>query len=58
MYKFVIPLGITTFIFLVLTLLSGLHIIKVKLKMHRILGFVTLFFALCHAGLVIYLTYF
>ena len=57
MYDFVIPLGIITFVFLVLTFLTGIRIIKVKVKIHKLLALITLVSAFLHAGLVIYLNY-
>jgi len=50
-WKFIKPLGITTYILLFLTLLSGLF--RFKLKYHKILAILTLVIASIHALIVI-----
>lgn len=59
-HDLIIPLGIATFVSLILTALSGfamfkLHIRWVKLKAHVILAVITLVFAIAHVAVVVYL---
>lgn len=58
LYSLVIPLGILTFVLLLLTLLMGLRVIKVRFKTHRLFGILTFMSAILHAGLIVYLSYF
>ncbi len=50
--------GIISFLTLVLTFLGGIRAIKMSLKIHRILGILTLLFAIGHGILIVILTYF
>ena len=56
--RFVIPLGILTYTLLLVTVLSGLFRVKLKLnfKHHKLLALLTIVLATIHAGIVIYLT--
>jgi len=54
LYTFVMPLGITTYILIVLAILTGKRIIKLKPVWHRIIAFSALVLATLHAGIVIY----
>ncbi|MEO0123708.1 MAG: hypothetical protein ABIL69_06865 [candidate division WOR-3 bacterium] len=56
--NFIKPLGIITYLCLLFAILTGLKVIKVSLKIHRLFAFVAIIFATIHALLVIYLTYF
>jgi hypothetical protein len=57
-YKNLIPFGIFIYIILLLTVLMGMRVIKVKVKVHRTLGKITLGLATIHAIVMIYVTYF
>lgn len=59
-HSLIVPLGILTFLSLILTALSGfalfkLHIRWVTLKLHISLAVITLIFALTHALIAIYI---
>ncbi|MEO0185795.1 MAG: hypothetical protein ABIL20_08375 [candidate division WOR-3 bacterium] len=56
--NFIKPLGIMTYICVLLAVLTGLRLIKVPLKIHRLLALIAVIFATIHALIVIYLTYF
>jgi DMSO/TMAO reductase YedYZ heme-binding membrane subunit len=56
--RLLIPFGIFTFVWFLLTVLTGLRVIKVKISVHRTLALITLILASIHAGFMIYLTYF
>lgn len=47
----IIPLGITTYVFVLITIISGLR--RWKLKFHKVLAIATITFASLHALLVI-----
>lgn len=53
LYSFVIPLGIATFVSLLITVLSGLKVIKLSFKRHRLSGLITLTLATLHGVLVL-----
>ncbi|MGM0508298.1 MAG: hypothetical protein ACQERZ_03940 [Fusobacteriota bacterium] len=58
MGRFIIPLGIATLTFLIITIVLGMFpIIKPRwrVKVHKITGIITLILALLHAGIVVYL---
>lgn len=57
-YKTLIPFGIFTYIFLLVTVLMGMRVIKVKVTVHRIFGRILLALATLHAIVMIYVTYF
>jgi hypothetical protein len=54
LYRFVIPLGIATYVFIVLTVLSGARILKLGFRWHRTIGMLALLTATIHAAIVIY----
>ncbi|HAQ60423.1 TPA: hypothetical protein DCR49_00225 [Candidatus Delongbacteria bacterium] len=53
LYTFVMPLGVITYILIVLAILTGKRIIKLKPVWHRIIAVLTLIFASLHAAIVI-----
>jgi uncharacterized membrane protein YjjP (DUF1212 family) len=55
LYSFVMPLGFATWILLLVTMLIGLRVLKVKFKFHKILAIVTFLVATAHGLLVWYL---
>jgi len=57
-WDFVMPLGIATYIMIILMLLTGMKIIKSKGKTHKKLGVITFILATCHAGIILYSNYF
>lgn len=58
LYRFVIPLGLVSYGLIFLAVLSGLRVIKVKVKVHKIIAFLGLIGATIHAAIVIYYNYF
>lgn len=52
-----IPFAIFGYLWFLLTLLSGLKVIKVNYKTHRIFGIVAVILATLHAVVMIYLNY-
>jgi hypothetical protein len=56
MEKIIIPLGILTYLMVLITVFSGIR--KVKIQNHKILAGITALLATTHAGIVIYLNYF
>ncbi len=58
MYSLIIPLGIATYSFLVITILIGKRIIKIPFKYHKLSAIVTFILGSIHAGLVIYTYHF
>jgi hypothetical protein len=57
LYSLVMPLGIATYVVLLVTFLVGLRVIKVKFKIHKVLAIITLLLASLHAILILYLNY-
>jgi len=61
-FKNLVPFAILTYILFVLTILIGMRVIKVPIKIHRqvhrIVGFIAIAFATIHAIAMIYMTYF
>lgn len=53
--KLIEPLGIATYVMVLLTVLTGARVIKVKVARHKLLALVTLLLATLHGALVIYL---
>ncbi len=53
LYSYVVPLGIITYILIVLAILTGKRIIKLNPLWHRIIAVLTLIFASLHAAIVI-----
>jgi DMSO/TMAO reductase YedYZ heme-binding membrane subunit len=56
-FKMLIPFAIFGYLWFLLTLLSGLKVIKVNYKTHRIFGIVAVILATLHAVVMIYLNY-
>jgi len=56
--KYIIPLGIFTYSFMLLAVLTGIRIIKVKVKVHKAIAIIGIIGATIHVALVIYLNYF
>lgn len=57
LYGLVLPLGIITYILLLMTILTGIRVIKMKVKYHKLFGFLALIAATAHASIIIYLNY-
>jgi len=55
LYRLIIPLGIVTWSLVLITLLSGMKVIKLRFKYHRLLGIISLILASCHGLLVLIL---
>ena len=55
--SFIIPLGIFSYSFMLLAVLTGARVIKVNFKRHRLLALIAIIGASIHAALVIYLNY-
>jgi len=58
LYRLILPLGILTYVFMLLALLTGKRIIKINFKYHRAFGLTAFIIATLHALLAIYLNYF
>ncbi len=56
-FKLLIPFAIFGYLWFLVTLLSGLKVIKVSYKTHRLLGIVAVALATIHAVIMIYLNY-
>lgn len=56
LYKLIVPLGLTAFIFLLATGFAGA--MKAKLKTHKLLASIAIIAATLHVSLIIYLKYF
>jgi putative Mn2+ efflux pump MntP len=57
-FSLILPLGIATYTMLLLTILIGKRIIKIRFKYHKVSAVITLCLATCHGFLAIYLNYF
>ncbi len=55
LHELIGPLGIMTYTLVLLTFLSGLKVLKLSFKNHRLLGIVSVVLASCHGLLVIIL---
>jgi hypothetical protein len=53
----IIPLGIFSYGFMLLTILTGTRIIKLKLKHHKLFALISIVGASIHLVIVIYLNY-
>lgn len=53
--ELIVPIGIATYIILLITLLLGAGIIKAKRKIHKIFGIATFICATFHFLIIIYL---
>lgn len=51
LFKLILPLGITTYVLLLISLLMGLF--KAPMKSHKIVAIATFVFATCHAALIL-----
>jgi|UniRef100_A0A7C6AGH4 hypothetical protein len=58
MVNLIKPLGIITYISILLAVLTGLRIIRVNIKWHRLIAFIGIIGATIHGLIVLYLTYF
>ncbi len=58
LYELVLPLGIISYILLLLTILTGKRIIKLKFIYHKVFAVLTLITVTAHASIIIYLNYF
>jgi hypothetical protein len=58
MYTIIIAAGIGAFLFLLLAVLSGLKVIKVKFKTHKTFGIIAASFALTHVSLFLAYNFF
>jgi uncharacterized membrane protein len=56
-FNLIKPLGIATYALVLIALLTGLRVIKVPVKWHRLIAIVALAAATVHAVIVIYLAY-
>jgi hypothetical protein len=57
-YDVIVPLGIGSYVILGFAVLTGLRIIKVKVKVHKVIALIGITGATLHAGFVIYFNYF
>jgi uncharacterized membrane protein YozB (DUF420 family) len=58
MVNLIKPLGIITYIFVLLAVLTGLRIIKLNIKWHRLIALLGIIGTTIHGLIVLYLTYF
>lgn len=58
LYDLIVPLGIGSYLVMGVAVLTGLRIIKVKVKVHKTIALIGILGATLHAGLVIYFNYF
>jgi hypothetical protein len=54
MYQFILPLGILNFLLALFQILTGLKIVKVRFKIHKITGILLGVFALIHGTIAIF----
>jgi hypothetical protein len=57
-FKSLVPFAVLTYILFVVTILMGVRVIRVSLKVHRLFGFISIGLATIHAIVMIYITYF
>ena len=57
-YQLILPLGLTTFTLMLITVLIGTRVLKLKIKYHKLFGKLTFIVAIIHGSLAIYLNYF
>ncbi len=57
LYRIFLPLGIAGYVFLFFAVLTGLRVIKVKVKWHRLIAIIAIILASMHLALGIYLGY-
>lgn len=53
LWDLVEPLGIATYILIVILLLTGMRIVKVKRPMHKVIGIITFIVATLHGAVVL-----
>ncbi len=53
----IMPLGIVSFGFMLLAVLTGTRVIKLKVKYHKLVALITMIAASIHLGLVIFYNY-
>lgn len=53
----IMPLGIVSYGFILLAVLTGTRVIKLKVKYHRLIALIAMIGASIHLGLVIFYTY-
>ncbi len=58
MVNLIKPLGVITYAFILLAVLTGLRIIKVNIKWHRLIALLGIIGATIHGLVVLYLTYY
>jgi uncharacterized YccA/Bax inhibitor family protein len=56
-YRLMVPMGIVFYVLIVLAVLTGLRVIKVKLATHRLLALIGAGGGLVHALIGAYITY-
>jgi hypothetical protein len=54
MYELILPLGILNFLLALFQILTGLRIVKVSFKVHKITGILLGVFALIHGTIAIF----
>lgn len=54
MYQLILPLGILNFLLALFQILSGLKIVKVSFRVHKIMGIFLGVFALIHGAIAIF----
>lgn len=57
LWDLVMPLGIISYLGLIIMMLTGMRIIKSKMKIHKTVGFITFIIASFHVFIVIYTSY-
>ncbi len=58
LFNLIIPLGIISYCLMLLAVLTGARVIKLKVKHHKLIALIALIGASFHLGLVIYYNYF
>ncbi len=53
----IMPLGIVSFGFMLLAVLTGTRVIKLKVKYHKLIALIAMIAASIHLGLVIFYNY-
>ena len=55
--EIITPLGIIGYLLMLVVVLTGMRVIKVKVKVHKILALVAIIAATLHVFIIIYLNY-
>lgn len=58
LYNIAIYIGIATYIFILITFLIGMRVIKLSFKKHKYFAIITLVLATLHAASFIYMNFF